>query len=155
LTGKGADAIIVLSCLEMKADKTKKIRARAALENLEKIIDFVLSCARDWGLGEEKISDIHLAVDEACTNIIEYAYPPGRQGDIEVVCRLGGKEFTILLRDWGRPFNPLRAPAPDLELDLNERPVGGLGIFLMKKFSDRIDYRREKGANRLEIVKSV
>lgn len=139
----------------MKVEMTKEIRVKAVLENLERIIDFVLSCARNWGVGEEKISDIHLAVDEACTNIIEYAYPRSQVGDIEIICSRSGEEFSIILRDRGRPFNPLNSPQPDLKLDLDRRPVGGLGIFLMEKFSDRLRYHRENGVNRLEIVKSV
>ncbi len=132
-----------------------KIRLPAHLENLEKLIDFSLSCLKSAGIKKETASEIHLAVDEACTNTIKYAYPSGETGDIELSCILNHRSATIVIRDWGPPFNPLDMPPPDLRLDIDERPIGGLGIYLMKKFSDRIDYRREDDSNILTITKNL
>jgi anti-sigma regulatory factor (Ser/Thr protein kinase) len=131
----------------------KTIRLPARLENLEKLIDFAIRVLRKGGVGERTVSDLHLAVDEACTNCCSYAYPDDESGEIELACRIDPEEISITIRDWGRPFNPLENPPPDLTLDLDDRPIGGLGIFLLKKFADRVDYRREKGANVLTIVK--
>ncbi len=129
------------------------IRLPARLENLEKLIDFALAALREGGVDERIISDLHLAVDEACTNCCSYAYPEGETGEVELAVRIEPEEIAITIRDWGAPFNPLKAAEPDLTLDLDDRPIGGLGIFLLKKFSDRVDYRREEGANVLTIVK--
>ena len=138
-------------------DKNPKkiIRLPARLENLEQLIDFALSCLKAAGIDKENASGIHLAVDEACTNIIKYAYADGLAGDIELTCLLDRQLAIVTIRDWGRPFNPLKMSPPDLNLDIDERPIGGLGIYLMKKFSDRIEYRRENDSNLLTIIKNI
>ncbi|MDP8214314.1 MAG: ATP-binding protein [Candidatus Euphemobacter frigidus] len=139
----------------MKPGEEKKIRVPARLENLEKLIDFTLSCLRSAGIEGETASDIHLAVDEACTNCISYTYPSGSPGDIELTCTLSERSFVATVRDWGITFNPLKVGPPDLNLDIDRRPVGGLGVYLMKKFSDRLEYRRENGSNLLTIIKML
>ena len=139
----------------MKPRERKTIRIPARLENLEKLIDFTLSCLKSAGIDKETASEIHLAVDEACTNSIKYAYPDGPAGDIELSCVLNRRLATVTIRDWGGAFNPLESPAPDLNLDIDERPIGGLGIYLMKKFSDRLEYRRENDSNLLTIIKKL
>jgi anti-sigma regulatory factor (Ser/Thr protein kinase) len=131
------------------------IRLPARLENLEKLIDFTLSCLKSAGINKEIASEIHLAVDEACTNTIKYAYSAGATGDIELSCLLDHRSATVIIRDWGPPFNPLEMPPPDLSLDIDERPIGGLGIYLMKKFTDRLEYRREDDSNILTIIKNL
>ena len=139
----------------MTAAIKKSIRRPARIEHLEEIVDFVLATLRENGIAERITSDLHLAVDEACTNCCSYAYPAGRGGDVELTVRISPEEVAVIIRDWGEPFNPLKAAAPDLSLDLDDRPIGGLGIFLLKKFSDRVEYRREEGANVLTIVKKI
>lgn len=129
----------------------KTIRLPAILENLEKFVEFALSCARQWKIDEKKIPGIHLVTDEACVNIINYAYPAGREGELELTCSLAEKKFLLSIRDWGKEFDPTTTPPPDLELDLEHRPIGGLGVFLIKKYSDEFHYARENGANKLRI----
>jgi len=136
-------------------DDKMKIRLSARLENLEKLIDFSLSCLNSAGIKKETASEIHLAVDEACTNTIKYAYSSGETGDIELSCVLNHRSATVIIRDWGHPFNPLDMPSPDLSLDIDARPIGGLGIYLMKKFTDQLHYRREDDSNILTIVKNL
>ncbi len=137
----------------MTAIIEKTIRLPARIANLEKLVDFTIGVLREGKIGERTVSDLHLAVDEACTNCCSYAYPGEEPGEVELTCRIGPEEIRIAIRDWGRPFNPLEARPPDLTLDIEDRPIGGLGIFLLKKFSDRLEYRREQDANVLTIVK--
>ena len=137
----------------MNQETPHKIRVKASLAHLEKLVDFVISLARRHGVPEEKVADLHLAVDEACTNVIRYAYPPGREGDLEVSCRPAAGRFTVAIRDWGKPFDPLSVPPPDLSLDLDRRPEGGLGIFFIRKSADELSYRCEEGSNLLVIAK--
>ncbi|MFH1039364.1 MAG: ATP-binding protein [PVC group bacterium] len=139
----------------MISEAAKTIRVPARLENLEKLVDFIIGCLECSGVPQPAISDIHLAADEACTNTITYAYPAGERGDIELSCAVSGGTITVTIRDWGVPFNPLQAPSPDIGLDIEDRPIGGLGIFLMKKFSDRLEYRRVDGSNLLTIIKKA
>lgn len=139
----------------MKTEEPKTLKLPARLENLERLMEFAIAAARRAGLDEVCTSDLHLAADEACTNIINYAYPPGSPGEIELEpsCREG--IFALLIRDRGRPFNPLLAPEPDLGAGIEERAVGGLGIFLMKKSCDGMEYRRRDGANELTLGKKL
>ncbi len=137
----------------MQKKNQESIRVPARLENLEKLVEFALDALRRTGVGEREAAPVHLAIDEACTNCISYAYPEGQEGEIELACRIEPEEIVFTIRDWGRPFNPLKAEAPDLSLGIEDRPVGGLGIYLMKKSCDRLEYRREEGANVLRIIK--
>jgi len=81
-------------------------------------------------------------VDEACTNIIKYAYA-GKAGIIAIICERQKDELIITISDYGKPFDPLSVPQPDLAADLDHRKVGGLGIYLMKKLMDDVSYNFE------------
>ena len=137
----------------MQKKNQDSIRVPARLESLEKLVEFALAALRRAGIGDRDAAPVHLAIDEACTNCISYAYPEGQEGEIEISCRNEPGEIVFTIRDWGRPFNPLEAEPPDLSLGIEDRPVGGLGICLMKKSCDRLEYRREEGANVLTITK--
>ena len=101
------------------------------------------------------IPKVLLAVDEACTNIILYAYPE-RKGYIRLACCLNHNDFVISIRDKGKPFNPCSVPPPELDVNLDDRRVGGLGIYFMRKFMDEISYRYDpKIGNQLTMRKHV
>lgn len=139
----------------MKRNAPHTLRLEARLDRLEQLVNFVIARAREIRLPEKAVDDLHLAVDEACTNIIRYAYPPGQEGEIELSCHPGPDAFGVSIRDWGKPFDPLAVPPPDLSLGLDERPVGGLGILFIRKAADGLSYRREAGTNLLSISKKI
>ncbi len=139
----------------MKKTNQEIIRVPARLENLKKLVEFALGALRRAGVGEREAAAVHLAIDEACTNCISYAYPEGQPGEIELACRIEPGEIVFTIRDRGRPFNPLETKPPDLSLGIEDRPIGGLGVFLMKKSCDRLEYRREAGTNVLTIGKKI
>lgn len=126
------------------------LRGPASLEKLKDFQAFVLGWAKDFGLPAEVGGKLELVMEELAVNVINYAYPDGR-GDLEIQCLLdenGGKRrFCVKLKDWGAPFDPLNRDTPDTEQDIEERPVGGLGIFLVREMSDSLDYEREGDAN--------
>lgn len=97
---------------------------------------------------------IHLVVEEIVVNIVDYAYPEGN-GYLEVCINNDSKELTIEFRDHGIPFNPLEQSMPDLDIPLEERSIGGLGIFLTKEMMDNVEYRYEQGENILIIKKNM
>lgn len=97
---------------------------------------------------------IHLVVEEIVVNIVDYAYPEGN-GYLEVRINNDNKELTIEFRDHGIPFNPLEQSMPDLDIPLEERSIGGLGIFLTKEMMDNVEYRYEQGENILIIKKNL
>ncbi|MBF0498137.1 MAG: ATP-binding protein, partial [Deltaproteobacteria bacterium] len=101
------------------------------------------------------IHEVDLAIDEAATNIINYAYE-NTAGDLTVSITLEEPAtLVIALIDHGTPFNPLTIPPPDLESDIDHRPIGGLGLHLIRKFTDSVSYRREDDKNILTFRKNL
>ncbi len=98
---------------------------------------------------------LHLALEEAVVNVINYAYPKGEEGDIALTAEYNPltTEWRFTLVDHGTPFDPTAAPDTDPTLSLDERPIGGLGIFLIKQLMDSVDYAYEHGENRLVMKK--
>ena len=130
----------------------------AYYENLEQVREFAAQAAKDSGLEPDDIYNVQLAVDEAFTNIVEHAY--GGEGDDEIQCncQIAGDGLTISLKDCGHPFDPESVPDPDLDSDLNERKVGGLGLFFIHELMDEVDFTFtiEAGTNkRCNIIKMV
>jgi serine/threonine-protein kinase RsbW len=127
----------------------------ADLRNLNTIREFVRDNATILGLQPGDIFGVMLAVDEAATNIIVHGYQ-GQPGLIEVDIKRGKTHLAIQVRDQAPPFNPTLVPAPDLTLPLEERPIGGLGIHLMRKYMDQVTYRyTADGYNLLTLKKRI
>jgi serine/threonine-protein kinase RsbW len=123
----------------------------AARESLPRLREFVLSRARDRS--PAVITRIDLVLEELLVNIFDYAYGAAAPGMVEVACQgTAGEDFVLEIRDWGRPFDPLARPAPDVGLDLAQREVGGLGIHLVREMSRSRQYRREGDCNVLEVA---
>jgi anti-sigma regulatory factor (Ser/Thr protein kinase) len=122
-------------------------------DRLEQIARFVDQNGRAAGLDEVAICRCQLAVDEACTNIIEHGYSGEDRGDIEITCEGGDGELVITLSDHAPPFDPGAVPPPVLATGIDDAPVGGLGLFFMKQVMDAVEFRRDDGCNRLVLVK--
>lgn len=113
----------------------------------EEIINAILRTEEVVSLPAQAYT-IHLVVEEIVLNVIDYAYPAGEEnGYLEVRTDKVGKVFFIEFRDHGIPFNPLEQAAPDTDMPLEERKIGGLGIFLCKEMMDESSYRYENGEN--------
>lgn len=97
----------------------------------------------------------NLAIEEFATNSIKYGYDDTKEHLIEVSLSLSGGKLVLTIIDDGHAFNPLEAPEPKVSLAAEDRPVGGLGIYLVRKLSDRMEYARESGKNRLTLHKSL
>jgi serine/threonine-protein kinase RsbW len=127
------------------------IRAPAKLESLQPLRGFVASCAQRRGFGPKRIREVELVMEELLVNIFSYAYPD-RPGDVELSC--GGDDagrLLVELRDAGVPFDILASADPDLRSSIEERNIGGLGIFFVKRLVQDIRYRREEGKNILTL----
>ena len=111
-------------------------------------------CARH-GLAEEIAFEVNLAVDELLTNTISYGYDDDGEHRIELVLRLEDGALVIEIADDGRAFDPLQAPAPDIGASLQDRAIGGLGIYLVRKTMDGVTYRRQDGRNVVTLTKLV
>jgi len=132
----------------------KNVQFAAKFEFLDEIRDFVGEIARAGGFGEKDIYNIQLATDEAASNIIEHAYENRPDGILELSCGMQGDSIKIILTDRGESFDPSEIPMPDLKADLSDRKIGGLGIFLMRKLMDEVQYEaRPDKSNVLTMLK--
>jgi sigma-B regulation protein RsbU (phosphoserine phosphatase) len=128
----------------------------ANLEQLDAIRDFAVRAAKDAGLDDSGVYAVELCMDEACTNVIEHAYEGKDGGEIECTCDLDDKNLTIIIHDHGKSFDPESIAFPDLNADLDSRPVGGLGIFLMKKLMDEVHFEPQgEAGNVLTMIKRL
>ena len=127
----------------------------ADLSELATIREFVAQTGRDLGLDERRIYDLQLAVDEACANVVQHGYG-GQGGEIEITVERDGEEVRVTLRDWGTSFDPQAVPAPDVTASLEQRRLGGLGLFLIHQVMDDVsfDFDAESG-NVLTMVKRL
>lgn len=111
-------------------------------ESLAAISEFVTRAARAAGLDSCAVDAVQLAVDEACSNIIEHAYGDEGHGDIECTCHNDSEGLTVILRDQGRPFDPSGVPDPDLYPALDDETCtgGGLGLYFMRQLMDQVRF---------------
>jgi serine/threonine-protein kinase RsbW len=109
-------------------------------ERLYEVREFVAGEAREFGFSDEDIANITLAVDEACTNIIKHAYQFAPDKMLEIAVTRGASSFTVSIADDGRSFDPSTIPSPDLKQHLAQFRRGGLGVYLMKKLMDKVEY---------------
>jgi serine/threonine-protein kinase RsbW len=109
-------------------------------ESLAGIGEFVHAAAKQAGFDAFSIYAVELAVDEACTNIIEHAYGGENRGSIECLCKIIPEGLTIVLHDHGRSFRPEDIPIPDIKAPLEDREAHGLGLYFMRKWMDEIHF---------------
>ncbi|MHB9033117.1 MAG: ATP-binding protein [Anaerolineae bacterium] len=116
---------------------------KSDLSNLAQIADFVALEAAQLGLNEDQVFNIQMAVDEACTNSMEHAYDGDVTGEVTVCCYKEDNDLVIRVSDLGKPFDPSSVPEPDITLPLEERSIGGLGLYLMRKLMDSVEFRAQ------------
>jgi anti-sigma regulatory factor (Ser/Thr protein kinase) len=126
------------------------------LDKLTAIANFIKQTTRNMGMDEDGIYAMELAVDEACTNVIDYAYQGQRGHPVTIECRDENGNCVVVIRDHGRPFDPSRIPSPDLRAPVSRRKVGGLGIYIMRKLMDDVHFCCDPATgNELILVKSI
>jgi serine/threonine-protein kinase RsbW len=118
----------------------KTITLPGRYENLVKISEFVRLAAQEAGLDSFAIYSVETAVEEACSNIIEHAYGGEGRGDIECACLIDSSGLTVRLQDHGKPFKPESVRDPDVSAPLKKRPAHGLGLFIMRKWMDDVQF---------------
>jgi len=125
------------------------------VEYLAQIADFVHDAVHDAGWDEDANFRIQMAVDEACSNIIEHAYGSDQSGNIDVSCCVKDKgDLVITIHDMGKPFDPLAVPDPPVGTCLDDLPAGGLGLYFMRKLMDKVEFCfDERDGNMLTMIK--
>ncbi len=131
----------------------------AVFKNLDAAREFVAGEAAAYGLSPASVYAVQLAVDEGFTNIVEHAYGGESQNKIECACQITEEGLVITLRDCGKPFNPLTVPEPNLDADLDDREIGGLGLYFIRQLMDDVTFtfvqgeEGQAGCNLLRMVK--
>ncbi len=129
----------------MKTD----LKLKNDLVEIERLAGCVLAFGQENKLAEETVWEIRLVLEEIVTNIISYGYADTADHAIEVSIVNTVEEITVSVRDDAKPFNLLEHPRPNLEIPLEDRGIGGMGIHMVCEIMDEINYKREEGGNLL------
>lgn len=128
------------------------IQLPAKIENMELLVKYISDSAVKLGFSGKRLKEIELATEEALVNIINYAYPDV-VGDIMVTCSQdNANALVIKIEDTGIAFDILLIKDPDISAGISDRQVGGLGVFLIRKLMDKVQYRRKDNRNILELT---
>ena len=125
------------------------------ISQIPKLASFIEDIAKEAKMDPARAMSLNLAMEEAVSNIILYAYPEGAEGQVEVKAVIKEDRLDFTLTDSGVPFDPTLAHMPDLTLDAAERPIGGLGIYLVRSIMDSVAYERLDGKNVLSMTKKL
>ena len=125
------------------------------LEEIRRVAAMVERFGQEHRVPAQVVNDVNVALDEVLSNIVSYAYDSGARSEILVRLAYRPSEMHVDVEDAGRPFDPLQAPPPDLGASLQARPVGGLGIHVIKSLMDEVVYARVDGKNRLHLRKKL
>ncbi|HSM48325.1 MAG TPA: ATP-binding protein [Draconibacterium sp.] len=139
----------------MGNSKIKHFVIENQIGELSSLAEKIDELAEEWKLSPGLAINLNLVIEEAVSNIIFYAFKDKQKHDIEISVSLENSRLTIKITDDGIPFNPLAQQQPDINLPAEERPIGGLGIFLISQIMDEMKYERNKNNNILTLTKSI
>ncbi len=131
----------------------RRLKLRNDINEIPRLHAFIQTLSDDIDLDHAQAMSLNLALEEAVSNVMLYAYPEGTEGLVEVEAVILDDRLEFKVSDSGVAFDPTVARAPDLAADLKDRPIGGLGIFLVKRIMDQVTYTRENGKNILSMTK--
>jgi serine/threonine-protein kinase RsbW len=131
------------------------LTVEASTEHLAKVRDFVAAHAEQIGLDQKDVSEIRLAVDEAYTNIIKHAYKNDAKMNVNIEIGSNGEQLWISLMDEGKSFDPSSYNEPDLMQRIKEKKRGGMGVYLIRKLMDQVQYNRTGHTNEIRMVKKL
>ena len=125
------------------------------IADVAKLSTFIKDYCAGLGLEGAAVKGIRLALEESVVNVMEYAYPGGERGTLKVMADSDRQELRLTVTDSGIPFDPTAVIEPDTTLGAENRPVGGLGIHLVRRLSDSVHYQRKDGKNILTMTKTI
>ena len=128
----------------------------ANVELVDEMIAPIISSLEEIETEHKKIYQINLALEEILVNVAKYAYSPNT-GIIDISYEISDnpKQLKVIIKDKGKEFNPLEKEEPDLAASVQDRKIGGLGIYIAKNIVDDIKYQRINNENVLEFVKNL
>lgn len=125
------------------------------LSELERLATQLEAFGEAEELPPQLVQHLNLALDELVTNTINYGYKQSECGQIDIVIVRKDNQVEVSLRDRGKPFDPFSADEPDIKASVDDRPIGGLGVFLVRKLMDSWSYRREGEQNVVCLTKKI
>lgn len=125
------------------------------ISELNKLVQFVEELGEELQLTPDLVFNLNLVLEEAVSNIILYAYPQQTGKDITVQADWNGHSLIFTLTDMGKAFDPTQVVEADITLSAEERPIGGLGIFLIKQIMNKVEYQRIEGRNVFTLKKDI
>ncbi len=136
-----------------KNSTDKFLKVDNQIDELTRVADFVDDLSEEWGLPIPLTYSLNLVMEEALTNIILYGFDDKDVHVIDVRFSKTGNELSIMITDDGHEYDPTLKSDPDTTLPVEERPIGGLGIFLIKRIMDSVKYQRKENKNILLLTK--
>mgnify|MGYP001271703475 CR=1 FL=1 len=124
-------------------------------DSLQPIAALIRQAAQEIGFDDCETYKIETSVDEACSNIIEHAYGGEDRGQIELTYEIEPDRLIIILRDNGQVFNPKKVARPNTKAPLSKRAAHGLGLFIMQKWMDEVEFSIQGGMNQVTMVKKL
>ncbi len=146
----GADS----SAIQVPAVSEHRIVLHNEVSQISQLEGFIEAVAKDRELDLSQTLNLNLALEEAVTNVVLYAYPQGTTGEVDVLARVGVDWIEFVVTDSGKPFDPTAAPAADTTASVNDRRIGGLGIHLVRTIMDSVHYERRGNKNILTMTKN-
>ncbi len=137
----------------MEKEKRVNLIIGNRIEELERLNSKLDELKQQWNLPPAVVTAVNLALEEAVANVIFYAYENTEPHEIEILFVKDDEKLITTVSDSGKPYDPTIKEDPDINLPASQRPVGGLGIFLIKKIMNSVEYRREDGCNKLTLIK--
>ena len=147
--------VLVIHYLAHPAQVERHLILHNDIQQIPQLAEFVETIANEKHLSQNLAMNLNLALEEAVTNVILYAYPDGADGLVDVEAILKPHSLEFIITDSGVPFDPTTAPDVDITLPANERPLGGLGIYLVRKLMDELHYQRVNDKNVLSMTKNI
>jgi sigma-B regulation protein RsbU (phosphoserine phosphatase) len=125
------------------------------IETIPQLNEFIDLVAEEVGLDMSLTMSLNLAMEEAVVNVMDYAYPDSQKGNVDIEVTADQEWMTFVITDTGIAFDPTTKEDADTTLSAEERPIGGLGIFLVRQLMDDINYKREGNKNVLTLRKKL
>ena len=133
----------------------KKLILQNEVAEISKLAIFIDELGEEFGLSPDLVFNLNLVLEEAVSNVILYAYPKEEHQTISLIVKKKENQLIFVLTDSGKEFDPTQAPDADITLSAEDRPIGGLGIFLIRQIMNTVEYQRIDGKNVLTLGKEL